>query len=108
MVADVPVVSDTRSPDGHTPTTLVTRILVADVNAASMRALNYAQSLAADDVRAVFFATAARRGAQARGGSGLPHGTAVPLEVLRGALPRHRRSAPQLRPRADEPTRTSP
>jgi hypothetical protein len=56
VVADVPAISDKRSPDGRTPTTLLTRILVADVNAASMRALNYAQSLDADDVRAVFFA----------------------------------------------------
>ena len=97
----------TTAPTDTRRRTLVTRILVADVNAASMRALTYAQSLAADDVRAVFFATepeearkleaawlAARRRRAARG--------------ARGALPRHRRSAPQLCPRADEPTRTSP
>ena len=57
VVADVPVISEKHGPDGHTPTTLLTRMLVADVNAASMRALNYAQSLDADDIRAVFFAT---------------------------------------------------
>jgi amino acid transporter len=56
VVADVPAISDKHSPDGRTPTRLITRILVADVNAASMRALNYAQSLDADDVGAVYFA----------------------------------------------------
>ena len=56
VVADVPAISDKHSPEGRTPTKLITRILVSDVNAASMRALNYAQSLDADDVRAVFFA----------------------------------------------------
>ena len=101
VVADVPAISDKHSPDGRTPTKLVTRILVADVNAASMRALNYAQSLDADDVRAVFFADqpdearaledawrAARISRAARG--------------ARGAVPRHRRPAAPLPPRADE------
>ena len=55
VVADVPVISDLHGPAGRTPTRLVTRILVADVNAASMRALNYAQSLDADDVGAISF-----------------------------------------------------
>jgi amino acid transporter len=81
VVADVPAISDKHSPDGRTPTKLVARVLVADVNAASMRALNYAQALDADDIRAVFFATqpeevhaleAAWRAAQ----------ITVPLEVL--------------------------
>jgi hypothetical protein len=56
VVADVPTISGRQRPEGRTPTKLITRILVADVNAASMRALNYAQSLDADDVGAVFFA----------------------------------------------------
>ena len=56
VVADVPAISDKHSPEGRTPTKLITRVLVADVNAASMRALNYAQSLDADHVGAVFFA----------------------------------------------------
>jgi len=55
VVADVPVISDLHGPAGRTPTRLVTRILVADVNAASMRAVNYARSLDADDVGAISF-----------------------------------------------------
>ena len=55
VVTDVPQISDKYSPDGQTPATLLTRILVADVHAASMRAINYAQSLNADDLRAVSF-----------------------------------------------------
>ena len=43
------------------PTKLITRILVADVNAASMRALNYAQSLDADDVGCRLLRRPARR-----------------------------------------------
>ena len=81
VVADVPAISDKHSPDGRTPTKLITRILVADVNAASMRALNYAQSLDADDIGAVFFA------AQPDEALALEHAwraarIPVPLEVL--------------------------
>jgi amino acid transporter len=57
VVADVPAVSDKYGPAGSTPSKLLARVLVSDVNAASMRALNYTQSLEADDIRAVFFAT---------------------------------------------------
>ena len=57
VVTDVPAISDKHGPEGQTPAKLLTRILVADVNAASMRALNYAQSLDTDDLRAVSFAT---------------------------------------------------
>jgi amino acid transporter len=81
VVADVPVISDRRRPQGHTATTLIARILVADVNAASMRALNYAQSLDADDLRAVFFATAADE-ARELGEAWAHADTAVPLDVL--------------------------
>ena len=38
------------------PTRLIARVLVSGVNAASMRAVNYAQTLDIDDVRAVHFA----------------------------------------------------
>ena len=81
VVADVPAISEQYSPDGHTPTTLLTRVLVADVNAASMRALNYAQSLDADDIRAVFFATEPEE-ARKLEAAWLTAGTRVPLEVL--------------------------
>jgi amino acid transporter len=81
VVADVPVISDRRRPQGHTATTLIARILVADVNAASMRALNYAQSLDADDLRAVYFATGADE-ARELGEAWAHADTAVPLDVL--------------------------
>jgi len=52
VITDVPVVA------GETPTSdrLATRILVSGVHGASLRAINYARSLHADDARAVFFA----------------------------------------------------
>jgi amino acid transporter len=81
VVADVPSISEKHSPDGRTPTKLITRILVADVNAASMRALNYAQSLDADDVGAVCFAAQPEEAAaleDAWRAARIP----VPLEVL--------------------------
>ena len=81
VVADVPVISDRHRPQGHTATTLIARILVADVNAASMRALNYAQSLDADDLRAVYFATGTDE-ARELGEAWARADTAVPLDVL--------------------------
>ena len=56
VIADVPVVSPSRRPEGHTPKRLVSRILLANVNAASMRAVSYARSLGIEDTRAVTFA----------------------------------------------------
>ena len=81
VVADVPVISDGHGPQGHTATTLIARILVADVNAASMRALNYARSLDADDLRAVYFATGADE-ARELGEAWARADIAVPLDVL--------------------------
>jgi hypothetical protein len=56
VVTDVPVVTTQRRPEGHTPRNLVVRVLLANVHAGAMRAISYAQSLGADDVRAVSFA----------------------------------------------------
>jgi Amino acid permease len=56
VVTDVPAVSDRHAPEGLTPHQLVVRVLVSGVNAASMRAVNYARSLGVGDARAVFFA----------------------------------------------------
>jgi hypothetical protein len=56
VVTDVPVVSDRRGPEGRTPTRLVVRVLLADVHAGSLRAVNYARSLGVPDTRAVSFA----------------------------------------------------
>jgi hypothetical protein len=56
-------------------------VLVSDVNAASVRALNYAQSLDADDIRAVFFTTQPEE-AQVLREAWRAAGITVPLEVL--------------------------
>jgi len=56
VVTDVPTVSRSPGLDEPTPTRLLVRVLVSDVNAASVRAVEYAQSLEADDVRALSFA----------------------------------------------------
>ena len=82
VVADVPAISDRVRPRREARRRkLVTRVLVSDVNAASMRALNYAQSLDADDIRAVFFATQPEE-AQALENAWRAAGITVPLEVL--------------------------
>ena len=63
VVTDVPVVrGDAERPLGR----LVVRVLVAGVDAASMRAVNYASTLEADDVRAVHFAFSAEDAAAMR------------------------------------------
>ena len=53
VVANVPVIADQSRP---TPKRLIVRVLVSSVNAASMRAVNYAQTLGIVDTRAVHFA----------------------------------------------------
>jgi len=59
VVADVPTVADRSAP---LPERLVARVLVAGVDAASMRAVNYATTLGIDDTRAVHFAFSAEHG----------------------------------------------
>jgi amino acid transporter len=56
VVTDVPAVSDRRAPEGWTPKRVVVRVLLANVHAGALRALNYAQSLGVTDTRAVSFA----------------------------------------------------
>jgi amino acid transporter len=56
VIADVPAVGEARQPDGFTPDRLVVRVLLANVHAGSLRALNYAESLGVEDTRAVSFA----------------------------------------------------
>jgi hypothetical protein len=53
VVADVPVVDGGEK---ALPERLIVRVLVSGVNAASMRAVNYAQTLGVADTRAVHFA----------------------------------------------------
>jgi hypothetical protein len=63
VVTNVPVVrGEVQRPLGR----LVIRVLVAGVDAASMRAVNYASTLQADDVRAVNFAFSAEAAASMR------------------------------------------
>jgi Amino acid permease len=63
VVASVPVVrGEVERPLGR----LVVRVLVAGIDAASMRAVNYASTLDADDVRAVHFAFSAGAAASMR------------------------------------------
>jgi amino acid transporter len=56
VATDVPVVTTRRQPEQYTPDKLVVRVLLANVHAGAMRAISYAESLGADDVRAVSFA----------------------------------------------------
>ena len=56
VVTDVPAVTRRRGPEGHEPAHLAVRVLLANVHAGSVRAINYAQSLGLDDTRAVSFA----------------------------------------------------
>ena len=95
VVTDVPVV---RGELGRPLGRLVIRVLVAGVDAASMRAVNYASTLEADDVRAVNFAFSAEAAASMRR-EWTRQGPRVPLEVdeapyrdLRQPLLRHLRA----------------
>jgi len=63
VVADVPVV---RGAPERQLGRLVVRVLVSGVDAASMRAVNYASTLEADDARAVHFAFSAEAAASVR------------------------------------------
>jgi hypothetical protein len=56
VVTDVPAVTHRRGPEGHAPKHLAVRVLLANVHAGSVRALNYAGSLGVEDTRAVSFA----------------------------------------------------
>ena len=77
VVASVPVVAGGQD---AAPSHAAVRILVADVNAASLRAVNYARTLHAHDIRAVHFAFSAEDGrAVQRAWS--DHGAPVPLEI---------------------------
>jgi amino acid transporter len=76
VVADVPLVRGCAS----RPERIVARVLVSGVNAASMRAVNYASTLDLDDVRAVYFAVDAESAADLRA-EWLRHGPRIPLEI---------------------------
>jgi amino acid transporter len=76
VVTDVPVVRGSAP----APDRVVARVLVSGVNAASMRAVNYATTLDLDDVRAVHFAVDAESADELRA-EWLRHGPRIPLEI---------------------------
>lgn len=77
VVTDVPVLRDDRRPH---PQRLVARVIVSNVNAASMRAINYVRALGVEDAKAVHFAFSADDAADIRRGWALS-GPPLPLEV---------------------------
>jgi amino acid transporter len=77
VVADVPVLAGVT---GGVPEQAVVRVLVSDVNAASMRAVNYARTLGIKDTRAVTFAFSAEEGEAIRR-EWLAQSPRIPLEV---------------------------
>jgi hypothetical protein len=55
VVADVPAVTSERRPEGHVPERLVVRVLASGPDEATLRAVEYARGIGADDLRAVHF-----------------------------------------------------
>lgn len=55
VVADVPAVTSERRPEGHVPEHLVVRVLAGKPDEATLRAVEYARGIGADDLRAVHF-----------------------------------------------------
>ena len=80
VVTDGPAVSRSRRPEGHTPERLVVRVLLANIHAGALRAVSYAQSLGADDVRIVSFAFDEEEAARFRA-EYLRAGLTVPLDL---------------------------
>ena len=77
VVTDVPVLAGSAPAQ---PKRIVARVLVSGVSAASMRAVNYASTLAVDDVRAVNFAFSAEEARELRE-DWARQGPRIPLEV---------------------------
>ncbi|MBV8257901.1 MAG: APC family permease [Actinobacteria bacterium] len=78
VVADVPAVRGEE--EATSPKRLVARVLVSGINAASMRAVNYATTLGVDDTRAVHFAFSADDASVLRS-EWRSQGPRIPLEV---------------------------
>ena len=77
VVADMPVL---RGPKRAFPKRLVARVLVSGVNAATMRAVNYASTLHVEDTQGVHFAFSSED-ARAVRNEWWAHGTRIPLHV---------------------------
>jgi hypothetical protein len=80
VVTDVPSVSADTHPDGATPKRVAVRVLVANVHAGTLRALNYARALGVEDTRAVSFAFDEAEAERVRE-EWLRGGTAMPLDL---------------------------
>jgi amino acid transporter len=79
VVTNVPLVStQTKAPE---PARAVVRVLVSEVHASSLRAVNYARTLRLPDTRAVFFAFDSDE-AKAVGRDWERQGLGVPLEIV--------------------------
>jgi len=77
VVADMPVL---RGPRRTLPERLVVRVLVSNVSAATMRAVNYASTLRVEDTQAVNFAFSAEDAREIRS-EWERHGPRIPLHV---------------------------
>ena len=77
VVADVPALAGSSE---AVPERAVVRVLVSGVNAASMRAVNYARTLGVKDTLAVNFAFSAEDGDSIRR-DWSAHGARIPLQV---------------------------
>ena len=77
VVADVPVL---RGPKRTFPERLVARVLVSNISAATMRAVNYASTLDVADTQAVHFAFSSEDGRAIRS-EWARHGPRLPLHV---------------------------
>jgi hypothetical protein len=55
VVADVPAVTSERRPEGRVPERLVVRVIAGEPDEATLRAIDYARGIGADDLRAVHF-----------------------------------------------------
>jgi amino acid transporter len=80
VVTDVPTVTARRTPEGKTPERLVVRVLMANVHAGALRAINYAESLGVDDTRAISFAFDDEEGNELKEAA-MRAGIAMPLDV---------------------------
>jgi hypothetical protein len=77
VVADIPVLAGDAP---ASPQRILARVLVSGVDAASMRAVNYASTLAVDDVRAIHFAFGPEDAAEIRS-EWAERGPRIPLEI---------------------------
>jgi amino acid transporter len=77
VVADVPALAGTNEAP---PERAAVRVLVSSVNAASLRAVNYARTLGVKDTRAVSFAFSAEEGESIRRDWNA-HGSPIPIEL---------------------------